>query len=106
MTIMADIKRMCTPARVYLVISIIALLLLAVQNIGNTDSYCLGSYECPVGSTLAVFIAKFIYIAFWTFILNAICKAGHTTISWFFVLLPFILFFVLLGLILVQQGTQ
>jgi len=103
---MTDIKHMCTPARVYLVLSTMALLILAVQNIGNTDSYCLGSYECPVGSTLAVFIAKIIYIAFWTFILNANCKAGHTTTSCFFVLLPFVLFFVLLGLLLVQQGIQ
>ena len=41
-----------------------------------------------------------VYIIFWTFILNAICKAGYKSISWFLVLLPFLLLAVALGLLL------
>ena len=37
---------------------------------------------------------------FWTFVLNAICKAGYKNLSWFLVLFPFLLLFIALGLLL------
>ena len=37
------LKDLCSPAYVYLVISISALLVMTVQNCGNADKYCLGS---------------------------------------------------------------
>jgi hypothetical protein len=73
------------------------------QNCGNVDMYCLGNYECEVPSTALIFLSEFIYVAFWTFILDSVCKAGHKQFSWFLVLFPFILFFVLLGLLMVSQ---
>lgn len=97
---------MCTPAYVYLVISVIAILALMFQNSGNEDVYCLGNYECPVPSTALVFLVKFLYVAFWTFILDSICKAGYKQFSWFLVIFPFLLFFVLLGLMIVAQGAS
>jgi len=97
------IKKLCTPAYVYLVISVIAIVLMMFQNCGNVDMYCLGNYECEVPSTALIFLIKFIYVAFWTFILDSVCKAGHKQFSWFLVLFPFILFFVLLGLLMVSQ---
>ena len=100
------VKKLCTPAYVYLVISVISILVLMFQNSGNVDSYCMGSYECSVPSTALVFLIEFLYVAFWTFILDAICKAGYKQFSWFLVLLPFLLFFVLLGLMIVAQGVK
>jgi hypothetical protein len=97
------IKKLCTPAYVYLVISVIAIVLMMFQNCGNVDMYCLGNYECEVPSTALIFLSEFIYVAFWTFILDSVCKAGHKQFSWFLVLFPFILFFVLLGLLMVSQ---
>jgi len=99
------IRKLCTPAYVYLVISSIAIILLMFQNGGNTDLYCVGEFECSVPSTPLVFLIKFLYVAFWTFILDSVCKAGHKRVSWFLVLLPFILFFVLLGLMMMTQGV-
>ena len=99
------IKKLCAPAYVYLVISSIAIIILMFQNGGNTDVYCVGSFECPVPSTPMVFLVKFLYVAFWTFILDSVCKAGHKRISWFLVLFPFVLFFVLLGLMMMTQGV-
>ena len=100
------IKKLCTPAYVYLVISVIAIVLMMFQNCGNVDMYCLGNYECEVPSTALIFLIKFIYVAFWTFILDSVCKAGHKQFSWFLVLFPFILFFVLLGLLMVSQAVN
>jgi hypothetical protein len=99
------IKKLCTPAYVYLVISAIAIIILMFQNGGNTDMYCVGSFECPVPNTALVFLFNFLYVAFWTFILDSVCKAGHKNVSWFLVVFPFILFFVLLGLMMLTQGV-
>jgi hypothetical protein len=100
------IKKLCTPAYVYLVISVISIVLMMFQNCGNVDMYCLGNYECEVPSTALIFLVKFLYVAFWTFILDSVCKAGHKQFSWFLVLFPFFLFFVLLGLLMVSQGAN
>ena len=99
------IKKLCTPAYVYLVVSVIAIVLSMFQNSGNTDVYCMGAYECPVPNTALVFLIEFAYVAFWTFILDSVCKAGYKQFSWFLVLFPFLLFFVLLGLMMVSQGS-
>jgi hypothetical protein len=94
----AGLKNLCRPAYVYLVISIIFLVIMAFQNIGNEKTYCLGNYSCDVYNTTLVFIIKIIYILFWTWVLNLICGAGAKGLAWFLVLFPFILFFILLGI--------
>ena len=93
------IKDLCTPSYVYLVISTIAVIVMAIQNFGNINTYCVGSLTCVVGSTALVFAIKVLYILFWTWILNLICKAGAPQLAWFLVLLPFILFFILVALL-------
>ena len=100
------IKSLCKPAYIYLVISVIATVILLVQNIGNSNTYCVGSFECPVPNTALVFIVKFISIAFWTFILNAICKAGYKQVAWFLVILPFLVAFITIGLLMLNQGVN
>lgn len=95
-------KKLCAPSKLYLVISIISLIVMGLQNIGNTDIYCIGNYTCSVYSTILIFIIKIIYILFWTWILNLICDAGVPYISWFLVLFPFILFFFLILLFMMK----
>ena len=97
------LKELCTPAMVYFVISVIALAMVLLQNLGNQNSYTVGSFSCRVPSTALVFIVKIIYILFWTWVLNLICKDGHTSISWLLVLLPWILLFVMMGLLMVNM---
>ena len=97
------LKDLCTPALIYFVISIISLVLLFIQNIHNVNSYHVGNFSCKVPNTMLVFFFKLMYILFWTWILNLICKDGHTGISWLLVLFPFILLFVILGLIMLNQ---
>lgn len=98
----AGLRKLCTPAYVYLVVSLIAILIIFLQNIGNMNVYCLGTYDCSVYSTPIIFLIKVIYVLFWTWILNLICRAGATNFAWFLVLFPFILMFVLIALMLVR----
>ena len=98
-----SLKDLCTPALIYFVISIISLAILLVQNLGNTHSYNVGSFSCRVPNTALIFIVKLIYVLFWTWILNLICKDGHTGLSWLLVLFPFILLFVIIGLLMLNM---
>ena len=97
-----SVKELCSPAALYFIISMLSLVMILLQNLGNSNSYHVGNFSCRVPSTIIVFIIKLIYILFWTWILNLICKDGHTGISWLLVLLPFILFFVLIGMIMIN----
>ena len=95
----AGLFKLCTPAYFYLVISIIAIIIMAIQNAGNTNVYCLGTFECSVTNVYMIFLIKILYVLFWTWILNLFCRAGATWFSWLLVLLPIILFFILLSIL-------
>lgn len=97
------LKDLCTPAMVYFTISIIALVMVLLQNLGNHNNYNVGNFSCAVPNTALIFIIKLVYILFWTWILNLICKDGHTGISWLLVLLPFILLFVMIGILMLNM---
>jgi hypothetical protein len=97
------LTNLCTPAYVYLVISLISIIIMALQNTGNSNIFCLGSYSCSVSSTALIFVIKLVYVLFWTWILNLMCRAGAETLSWIFVLLPFVLFFGILFYLLYWQ---
>ena len=84
-------NKLCTPAHVYLVISLIALMVMGYQNMGSNKFYCVGSYQCPVENTALIFSIKLISILFWTWILNLMCKSGASTVAWILVLAPFVM---------------
>jgi hypothetical protein len=98
-----SLKELCTPASLYFVISMIALVMVLFQNLGNNNSYHVGSFSCRVPNTMAVFIVKLIYVLFWTYVLNLICKDGHVGVSWLLVLLPWLLLFVMIGLLMINM---
>jgi hypothetical protein len=100
------LRNLCTPSYIYLVVSVIALVVMMYQNMGNVDKYCLGSYTCNVSSTALIFIIKAIYILFWTWVLNLICNAGAPGVAWFVLLLPIILLFVLLAGMMFYENTK
>lgn len=100
------IKKLCTPAYVYLVISLIVLVVMGFQNLGNSTEYCAGSYSCAVSSTVLIFMMKLVYVAFWTWVLNLICKAGAPIVSWILVLLPLLVMFLLIGVYMLTGGIN
>ena len=69
-----DLSKFCTPALVYFVLSVIALILAVMKQFQ------------PVS-----LIVKVVWVMFWTWFLNFLCSKGYSGISWFLVLLPFIL---------------
>jgi hypothetical protein len=88
----------CNPAKFYLVLSIFAFIIGFLQNIGNDRVYCLGSLGCSPSNSIYIYVFQIIYIAFWTWVLNIICKGGAPVFSWILVLIPFVLYFILIAL--------
>ena len=101
-----QINKLCKPSYVYLVLSAITIIIMMVQNAGASGTYKVGMYQCPCNNTAGIFLGKAIYVAFWTFILDAVCKAGYKSVSWFLVLFPMILGAVLVGLVLMSGGIR
>ena len=64
---------LCTPALVYLIISIINIVIMI-----RYRGFMYG-------------ISTLIFVLLWTWFLNYLCSKGHSGISWFLVALPFIL---------------
>jgi len=94
--ISSEVKKLCTPAFVYLVIAIVGLITVMLQNVGNANTLCVGRVQCSVPNTAGMFLVKAAWILFWTWILSTLCKYGHPNVAWFLVLLPFIVLFIAL----------
>ena len=98
MSLQKTVENLCTPAKVYLAMSALSIMVLFFQNARAPNSYQVGIYKVPQTPHNSIFfIMKIIYVVVWTFLLNKLCSSGYKGVSWFLVLLPFILFFVLIG---------
>jgi len=100
------LRNLCTPAYVYLVISMVALFIILLQNQYNSKTYCMGNYSCEVSNVTFIFIVKLIYILFWTWILNLICKATSPIFSWILLLFPIILMFIFIIMFLTYNAAS
>ena len=87
-------KYLCLPSKIYFVLAIIGILssLLAPSIFGNVP--------------LFMQLIHFIYVVFWTWVLNLICKAGYKWLSWVLVLAPFFLIFFIVALGLNDEFAQ
>ena len=104
--ILGDFRHLCKPATVYLAVSVVVLVAIAYQNMGLSNMYCMGDFSCYVPSTVAVIFSEALYILFWTWILNLMCRTGYASISWFLVVFPLVLFFVLIGLMMLMSSRM
>ena len=71
-----DFDKLCTPAKLYFALSILSCIIMLFNK----------------NSIIAVF-SKLIFAFLWAYILGWLCNKGYKTISWFLVLLPFIMIF-------------
>ena len=104
MRVLEQFNGLCRPAQFYVILSVFSLVAILVQNVMEPNRYCLGSYSCKLNfSRVFMFVAKALYMLMWTVILQSLCKTGYESLSWFIVLVPFVLMFVLLGLFMVAM---
>jgi hypothetical protein len=76
-------KQLCSPALLYLILSIISLLGAAANRMKITT-----------------LIVKAIFIMAWTWFLNWLCTNDHKDVAWFLVILPFI---IMLGIFVIAM---
>ncbi len=69
-----NFRYLCTPAKIYFAIAVIASVFALLNG----------------AALMAVFI-KLVFAFLWTFFLGWLCKKGLKTLSWFLVLLPYII---------------
>lgn len=93
----------CTPAKLYMILSLISILGILVQNLTDSRKYCVGTQTCNLSfPNLFIFLFKLAYVLIWTIILDSLCKNKYTTLAWAFVLLPILLMFVLIGILFIM----
>jgi uncharacterized membrane protein YgcG len=71
---MKDFSKLCTPSKIYFAIAVISIILFLFN-----------------GLPIMMIFTKIVFALLWTFILDWLCKKGYKTISWFLVLLPYII---------------
>ena len=69
-----NFRELCTPAKIYFGIAVIATII-ALFN----------------GVSFMMAFSKMFFAFIWTFVLGWLCDKGYSSISWFLVLLPYIL---------------
>ena len=100
MTFEKTFKSLCNPARLYLGLSVVIILIVLLNILINgPNALCMGIYNCSVSHVALFFILKFLYIGFWTWLLNFLCSHGLKTLSWVLVLIPIFIFFIGIALI-------
>lgn len=94
------LNKICTPAQVYLAISLASIIAMLLQNCQDHSVYRIGNMvvQTPCHN-LAFFAVKILYVILWTWLLNLLCTKGFTTVSWILVLLPIIGMFALIGMV-------
>jgi hypothetical protein len=88
MNLVSTFKLLCLPSKVYFVLAVVGVLLTVIfpSIFGNVS--------------LFMQLLHLVYIVFWTWVLQLICRAGYKFISWVLVLAPFVLMFIVVALTL------
>ena len=102
-----NVQSLCKPAYFYFVISVVTMIFMMLQNLTEGKNVlCLGEYKCTTTGAPLVFIGQTVYILIWTKVLDMLCNRGLTSISWFLVLFPYLLMFILLALIILSAKSS
>jgi hypothetical protein len=84
---MKDFSKLCTPAKIYFAIAVIAAIV--------------GLFT---GVSVMILFMKLVFAFIWTYVLGWLCNKGYTSISWFLVLLPYII--IALGMFNIYKVTD
>lgn len=93
---------MCTPAQIYLVVSFILMVLsyfgmnaispqITLNQANNSFLQSLNfTYQ---KDTRTSYVVQAVFIVLWTWVLTYLCRKGFSNLSWFLILLPWVLMF-------------
>uniref|UniRef100_A0A6C0E634 Uncharacterized protein n=1 Tax=viral metagenome TaxID=1070528 RepID=A0A6C0E634_9ZZZZ len=85
MNAMKIFQELCTPAKIYFIIALIG------------SFFAIMKKMCCIETTLT----NLLFAVIWTWILSWLCSKGYQSVSWFLVLLPYVM--ILLGVVLVMM---
>ena len=71
---MNDFSTLCTPAKIYFAIAVIATVIALFS-----------------GASFMLALWKMVFAFLWTYVLGWLCGKGYKSLSWFLVLLPYII---------------
>ena len=95
-------NKLCLPAKIYVILTLITTFVVYYQNYNDRNKYCIGIFTTKsICDNRLFFVCKFLYLVFWTFVLQKLCSKGYTAISWLILLLPLVLMFVLMGFLFI-----
>lgn len=82
-----EFSKLCTPAKIYFAIAVIATIVALFNGVGLMFAFM-----------------KMFFAFIWAFILGWLCDKGYSSVSWFLVLLPYIV--IVLAMLKIAQITQ
>lgn len=95
---------LCSPAQLYVLISLISIVMIFLQNMNESRKYCVGLLSCDLTyNNLILFAFKLVYMVVWAVIFDSLCKNGYTNLAWALVLLPFLAMFILIALFMLAK---
>lgn len=80
-------SKLCTPAKIYFGIAVIAAIIALFS-----------------GTSIMMAFMNLVFAFIWTYVLGWLCDKGFTSISWFLVLLPYVL--ILLAMLGIYRATH
>jgi uncharacterized membrane protein YhaH (DUF805 family) len=80
--------RICTPAQLYIILTVIAIIALAVKKQFMSIPYNL------------------LFALVYTFLLNWLCDKGWTNMSWILVIVPFVAMLIVVGVLLYAEAKN
>lgn len=101
-----EFDKLCTPAKIYFLISAVSVLGLLFQQ-RRPYEYHAGRFKIKLAHHFALFfLIKILYLILWTFILKKLCDNGYKQLAWFIVVLPLLMFFIMIGLLLLSGSGK
>jgi hypothetical protein len=94
--------KLCPPAQIYLIVSVIMLVLSYFGLSAISQQLEMHQSSSPLLQSLnftyqkdsrTSYVVQGVLIILWTWLLSYFCRNGYTSLSWFLVLLPWVLMF-------------
>ncbi len=104
-TLRKNYNLLCTPAQLYVFITLLSIIAIFFQNMNESRKYCVGMFTCDLTyNNLILFAFKIGYMLIWAIIFDSLCKNGYINLAWALVLLPFVAMFILIAMFMFAKN--